>query len=114
KAVLECAQEDMERAVDIIVDISVNGRAPKQDPAIFALALIAGMKNGGAALDRLTEVCRTGTHLFQFVESIQNFRGWGRGLRNAVARWYLEKDPTELAYQLTKYRQRGGWTHRDV
>jgi 60 kDa SS-A/Ro ribonucleoprotein len=31
-----------------------------------------------------------------------------------VGRWYTEKSARDLAYQVTKYRQRKGWTHRDV
>lgn len=39
KAVLACIAEDGPRAVKIISDISDGGRAPKNDPALFALAL---------------------------------------------------------------------------
>ncbi len=41
-------------------------------------------------------------------------RGWGRGLRRAVAGWYTALAPDALAYQTTKYAQRNGWSHRDV
>jgi len=115
--VVRCFHADPERAAKTIADISTEGRAPKNDPAIFALAIGAGHESPAArkaALARVNDVCRIGTHLFQFVEAVQAFRGWGRSLRDAVARWYSEKDPEKLAYQLTKYRQRGGWSHRDV
>jgi 60 kDa SS-A/Ro ribonucleoprotein len=114
QAVLRCITEDGPRAVREIVAISQDGRAPKNDPAIFALALAASADDEHtrrAALDALSDVCRIGTHLFTFASYIENFRGWGRGLRSAVARWY-ERD--DLAYQLIKYRQRGGWSHRDL
>ena len=39
QAVLRCLQLDGRRVVDRIVDISDRGRAPKNDPALFALAL---------------------------------------------------------------------------
>lgn len=112
-----CIKDDGEKTVRRIVDISANGRAPKNDSAIFALALIA--KTGDdtarkAALDALPLVCRTGTHLFAFAEAVQAFGGWGRGTRAAVAKWYADKQPKDLAYQLTKYQQRNGWTHRDL
>jgi len=45
---------------------------------------------------------------------VQQFRGWGRGLRRAVGDWYLAREPDQLAYQVLKYRQREGWSHRDV
>jgi 60 kDa SS-A/Ro ribonucleoprotein len=120
--VLDCAKADPHRTVNRIVEISVEGRAPKNDPAIFALALLASNGNlnanvktaAGLALAAVTQVCRTGTHLFQFVEAVNGLRGWGRGLRRAVANWYLSKDADKLAYQVTKYAQRNGWSHRDV
>jgi 60 kDa SS-A/Ro ribonucleoprotein len=117
KCVLECASNDPKGTVDHIVAISVAGRAPKNDPAIFALALIAANGDQEArslALQAMPQVCRTGTHLFQFVEAVTTLRGWGRALKNAVANWYLSKPADKLAYQVTKYAQRGGWSHRDL
>ena len=59
-------------------------------------------------------MARTGTHLFQFAEFVQGSRGWGRALRRAVGAWYVGQPVERLAYQLVKYRQRGGWSHRDL
>jgi 60 kDa SS-A/Ro ribonucleoprotein len=59
-------------------------------------------------------VCRTGTHLFMFIEFVEKFRGWGKGLRNAVGEWYMDRPLLSLQVQLAKYQQRGGWSHRDV
>lgn len=117
QAVVRCLLEDGPRAVDMIVAVSDSGRAPKNDPAIFALALAASSENEAAraaALASLAKVCRTGTHLFQFAASVNALRGWGRGLRRAVGRWYLERPVEQLAYQAIKYRQRNGWSHRDM
>lgn len=97
--------------------ISIAGRAPKQNPAIFALAAVAGLGNDDArkrALSLLPQVARTGTHLFLFATYVEQFRGWGRGLRNAVAHWYLDRPVDDVAYQVVKYRQREGWSHRDL
>jgi 60 kDa SS-A/Ro ribonucleoprotein len=41
-------------------------------------------------------------------------RGWGKGLRNAIGNWYTEKQPKDLAYQVVKYGQRDGWSHKDL
>ena len=115
--VKDCILEDGVRTVQEIVAISKEGRAPKNDPAIFALAMATALGNEAtrrAALDALPQVCRIGTHLFAFAEYVQTMRGWGRGLRRAVGQWYLEKTPRDLAYQLVKYRQRNGWTHTDT
>jgi 60 kDa SS-A/Ro ribonucleoprotein len=116
QAVVRCFAEDGARAVDMIVAISDAGRAPKNDPAIFALALATASGDAArmAALASVSKVCRTGTHLFQFAESVNGLRGWGRGLRRAVGRWYLERPVDQLAYQVIKYKQREGWSHRDM
>jgi 60 kDa SS-A/Ro ribonucleoprotein len=113
-----CLREDFTRTVDTIVDISVNGRAPKNDPAIFALAYIAGHHKGTPAaqyaLANLNKVCRIGTHLADFLNDVKQFRGWGDSLKNAVAGWYTGRSPYALAKQVTKYSQRNGWSHRDI
>jgi 60 kDa SS-A/Ro ribonucleoprotein len=100
-----------------IVRASDEGRAPKNDPAIFALAMAAGLGDEPTrktALEALPQVARTGTHLFQFATFVEGFRGWGRSLRRAVGRWYAARPVEALAYQAVKYRQREGVTHRDV
>ena len=117
EAVLRCINEDGLRVVAKVVEVSQGGRAPKNDPALFVLAMCAGLgppavKN--AALNMLPLVARIGTHLFNFAEYVQAFRGWGRALRRAVGKWYTDKEPAQLAYQLVKYQQRNGWSHRDL
>jgi len=117
KVVEECLAEDGSRTVARIAEISHSGRAPKNDAAIFALALAAASKDvptRTSAYTALKLVCRTGTHLFQFVRDAKNFRGWSGGLRRAVAAWYGDKKPDKLAYQLLKYQQRHGYSNRDL
>src|ERR671911_1076949 len=117
KAVEACVLEDGPRAVAEIVRVSADGRAPKNDPALYALALAAGVgdtETRRAALAALPRVARTGTHLFQFAVFVQGFRGWGRSLRRAVGRWYAAQGVDAVAYQAVKYRQREGVTHRDL
>ena len=113
EAVARCIDADGLRAVATIVDVSVAGRAPKNDPALFALAMAAGLgdvETRRAALDALPRVARTGTHLFQFAQLVEGFRGWGRSLRRGIGRWYAEQPVDALAYQAVKYRQREGVT----
>ena len=117
QAVERCLAEDGPRAVQEIVRISDEGRAPKNDPATFALAMAAGVGDEPtrkAALEALPQVCRTGTHLFQFATFVEGFRGWGRSLRRAVGQWYTMQPADAIAYQAVKYRQREGVTHRDL
>lgn len=117
KAVEDAVGADGKRAVAAIVAVSREGRAPKNDPALFALAVAAGSGDAEtrkAALEALPQVARTGTHLFQFATFVEGFRGWGRSLRRAVGRWYAARPVDELAYQAVKYRRREGVTHRDL
>lgn len=90
-----------------LVDVSVNGRAYKNSPAIFALAMLfVEGQDKAAARAAVLKVCRTSTHLFEFAQYIENLGGWGRAKRSAIADWYQSKTPDELAYQMVKYRSR--------
>lgn len=117
KVVIECLAEDGPRAVEAIAALSQSGRAPKNDSAVFALALAAADPNAAtraAALEALPRVCRIGTHLFAFTKAVDQFRGWGRGLQRGIGRWYERQSADDLAYQVVKYQQRDGMSHRDV
>lgn len=131
--VMECINEDGPRTVSIITDISQSGRAPKNDQALFALAMCASaggsipdrpgfatlpareawdkaylpaLATRAAAFDALPKVARIATHLFQFITYMEQFRNWGAGMRRAIGQWYTEMDPNKLALQLVKYRSR--------
>lgn len=115
--VVKCIKENGRKTVDQIVSVSDAGRAPKNDPAIFALALCCTFGNEETkkyAYYKITSVCRIGTHIFQFCQAIQDLRGWSAGLRKGVASFYTEKEIDDVAYQVIKYQQRDGWTHKDV
>ncbi|HEV2181966.1 MAG TPA: TROVE domain-containing protein [Gemmatimonadaceae bacterium] len=116
-AVAMCLTEDGLRVVRRVVEVSLSGRAPGNDPAVFVLAMAAAAPDAAtrdAALGALNVVARTGTHLFHWLQYVTAFRGWGRGVRRAVARWYTAKRPADLAYQVLKYRTRDGWSHADA
>jgi 60 kDa SS-A/Ro ribonucleoprotein len=116
--VMDFARTRTEYLVNEIVEISVAGRAPKQNPALFALAAAASLSEDEygrrTALEALPLVARTGTHLFQFIDYLEQFRGWGRAVRRAVAGWYANKPIDDLAYQVLKYRHRGRRSHRQL
>lgn len=117
KAVQQIILEFGAAAVDKIIEIGTSNRAPKHDPALVAFALAVSCGNPeikAYALSQFNKIIRTGTHLFHFVTYIDGRVGWGRSLRRAVGKWYTEKDDKTLAYQLMKYKQRDGWSHRDV
>ena len=109
------------KVVSEIVNFSVEGRAAKQNPIIFALALCARHDDKDtkhAAYDALNKVCRIPTHLFAFVDYCEGLSeggtGWGRAHRRAIQSWYNDKTGKSLAMAVTKYRQREGWSHLDL
>ena len=117
EAVLRCIAADGARVVARIVAVSYEGRAPKNDPALFALALAAKLGDEPtrrAAHAALPRVARIGTHLFHFAEYVKGLGGWGRGTMRAFARWYNDMEAGRLAFQAVKYQSRDGWSHRDV
>lgn len=117
KVVVECAKENAAETVRRIVAVSDGGKAPKNDYAVFALALTAANADQAGkkiAYEAVPKVCRIGTHIFQFASASSELRGWGRGLREAVGNWYKALPAQKMAYQLVKYQQRDGWSHRDL
>lgn len=113
----EASEQSSHDLVDLIVTISTEGRAPKQNPGVFALAIASSHGTDAAkryALSKLPAVARTGTTLFLFAGYVEQFRGWGRSLKRAVAEWYTDKPVDKLAYQAVKYQSREGWSHADL
>lgn len=114
----EAARDNATRLVELIVEISTAGRAPRQQPALFALAVAAGTPGDPAgrraALDALPQVARTASALMTFTRYMRQFRGWGRQARRGVAAWYLDSPTRKLEYQVAKYRHRDGYRHRDL
>lgn len=113
----DCWAVDPVGTASIITDISINGRAPKQNTAIFALALGAVHPNVQArqqAYAAVKHVCRTASHLFQWVNTCFKLgKGTGsRGFKRVLADWYASRSTEQLAYQAIKYRQRDGFTHK--
>lgn len=117
--IVNLIQKDGLRVVQRIVEVSDQGLAVKNAPAIFALAL--AVKHGDtdtkkAAMAALPKIARTSTDMFSFVDQYKNGLGGGIGavVKAGLKNWYLSKADEKLAYQLVKYRQRDGWTHHDV
>lgn len=117
ESVLRAIAKDGVAVVNRVVEISKAGRAPKNDPALFVLALVATYGNQDAkqaAYAAFKDVARIGTHFLHLVDYISQLRSFGRGVKNGLARWYTESDPKWLAEQMVKYGQRDGWSQRDA
>lgn len=111
---------DGPRVVETTVSVSLSGRAPRNTPSIWTLAacsVLGDEETKKRANVTLADVCRTGTHLFGWASALRALNGHGpsgAGQRRALAHWYTNRTPESLAYQMLKYRQREGWTHRDL
>src|SRR3989344_4527553 len=96
--VAACIAEDGVRVVREVVAVSDAGRAPKNTPALFCLAMAAQTGNEAtkvAALAALPKVARIGTHLFELAEAFEAFGGWGRAKKTAFADWYFKPHFTD-------------------
>lgn len=108
---------DAVAAAKLIAKVSTEGLAPKVSPVLFALACAFAYGSNDAkrvARNRFMSIVRTQSHLMEFVSYVNGMRGWGRMLRETVANWYTSTPVDKLAYQMVKYRNRSGWTTKDV
>jgi 60 kDa SS-A/Ro ribonucleoprotein len=120
--VKECLDEDWHKTLGVIADVSQRGLAPKNDPAILALA-IASLDSDRECRREvfktgLRSVCRIPTHLMHFVAYREALGGgWGRGMKRAIQDWYSAtsmEQLKQLAYHAVKYPSRDGWSQRDL
>jgi 60 kDa SS-A/Ro ribonucleoprotein len=114
--VFRCIAAEGVRVVNHVVTLSESGDAPKQQPLLFTLAACSAAEDVDtrrAALAAVDRVCRTATMLFIFNSYCDGMRGWGRGRQRAMKDWY-RRDVNTVAHQAVKYRQREGWTQRDM
>jgi 60 kDa SS-A/Ro ribonucleoprotein len=111
-------KEDGIRVVKRIVDVSVRGLAPKQDHAIFALAVAASegnLETRQLALASVNDVCRTASTFFAFLEELKPLRKLtGRAIRRVISDWYNSRDVDRVAFEAVKYGNRSGWSHADA
>lgn len=119
KAVLWCLDNDPERTLRRVEEISHEGRAPKNDPAIFAIVLGLLHKNVEVrqrAAQAFKIVVRTGSHfilLKKFLVDKSTKRN-GKIVHRMSQGWFNEKNARDLAYQAIKYQQREGWRLKDL
>lgn len=104
-------------AVKMLAEVSDQGLAPKVSPTLFALALAFASKSLAVKREAqkvFSVVVRTHSHLLEFVSYVDELRGWGRLLKETVGHWYTYKGSNTTAFQTLKFRNRSGWTTKDV
>jgi 60 kDa SS-A/Ro ribonucleoprotein len=113
--VRELLKSDSTEVINRTINVSVNGRAKSNSAALFILALAMNTDgvNKQHVKNAVISVARTSTHLFEYAQYLENLGGWGRAKRESIVGWYEAKGD-KLPLQVVKYRQRNGWTHRDM
>ncbi|ULH15874.1 TROVE domain-containing protein [Deinococcus sp. KNUC1210] len=114
----ELVSRDAALALRVTLDVVRRNRAPRPDPALLMLALIAktapDVTDRQAAWAALPEVARTGTMLLHFLAFARALGGWGRLTRRGVANVYETLPTEQLALWAVKYKARDGWSQADA
>jgi TROVE domain len=112
---------------DLLKAVSVGGRAPKQEPILLSLAaaivFAKSPEEKKVAFETLKVCIRIPTHAFMLAgfvrdlsmsKTVNKGKGWGAGFRRAMSHYYISHTGRDLAYHMTKYQNREGWTHADM
>lgn len=104
------------QSIALIGQISDEGLAPRNTPAILALAVAITTPESGRLVGQhdVEKVCRIGTHWLQLAAAIKSLGGWGRHKRAIFARHFENLPVDKLAYDMAKYQQRDGWSQADL
>lgn len=108
--------EDPARVAEEILFAS-DGRAINNSAPILALVILS-MDQSQTAKNAFREifpqVVRTGSHFYEWLSYTKGMRGLGKIVREVGQAWLSREDAKGLAYQLLKYQQRQGFSHRDA
>ncbi|HLP87912.1 MAG TPA: TROVE domain-containing protein [Nostocaceae cyanobacterium] len=116
KTVSQAVAENPDRVAQEIVYAS-DGRAINNSAPLFALVLLSMGESPEAKKafgEIFPQVVRTGSHFYEWLNYTKSLRGFGKVIREAGRNWLSRPDVKGLAYQLLKYQQRQGFTHRDA
>ena len=124
--------------IETIRQVSIEGRAAKQESTLLALATaIVFARTPEAkteALNAVKDCVRILTHMYMLIGYIKIFSkaghptlaapataaaavigsGLGRGIRRVFGEYFYSRTGIEIANLMTKYQNREGWTIKDV
>lgn len=118
-----------ELLLNVIEDYAYNRKCKKQDPLIYLLARCCTYESSKkeyldfrlSAYKLVEKVCTIPTTLFMFCKYCKFFynkyaqsKGWNNLHKRAISDWYKSKNAHDLIYQITKYKDREGYTHKDI
>jgi 60 kDa SS-A/Ro ribonucleoprotein len=108
--------QNPQRVADEILYAS-DGRAINNSAPILALVLLSMGETPEAKAafqTSFSKVVRTGSHFYEWLSYTKSMRGFGKIVREAGKNWLSRDNVKDLAYQLLKYQQRQGFSHRDA
>lgn len=116
-----------EEICNIVRDVYKEGRAPKQDATMMVIGLLCRAEDITIRKTglQLLENFKTISHLYSWKKyhaSIENHttgqksKGFGRAVKRQINDWILSYrgKPEDLAYQITKYMAREGWSFKNI
>lgn len=105
-------------AVRLIGSVSQRGLAPKNDHAIVALAFALGHSNNDVfwtAAQEISNVIRTGTHLYLLMESLKRTGGLRRRrVRTQIGHFLAAQSARSFEMNTVKYGARHNWSMAQV
>jgi 60 kDa SS-A/Ro ribonucleoprotein len=116
EVVFRALAEDPNRVAEEILYAS-DGRSINNSAPIFALVLLSMGEQPEAKKafqEIFPQVVRTGSHFYEWMSYTKSLRGFGKVIREVGKNWLSREDVQGLAYQLLKYQQRNGFSHRDA
>ncbi len=114
--VREAVAENPTKVAEEILYAS-DGRSINNSAPIFALVLLSmgeAPEAKKAFQEIFPQVVRTGSHFYEWLNYTKSLRGFGKVIREVGKNWLSREDVKGLAYQLLKYQQRQGFSHRDA
>lgn len=112
----QCVYEDPRRVAQEILYAS-DGHAINNSAPIFAIVLLSmgeAPEAKQAFMEIFPQVVRTGSHFYEWLSYTKSLRGFGKIVRECGRAWLSNPNAKALAYQLLKYQQRQGFSHRDA
>lgn len=116
-----------EEILKIVQEVYENSRAPKFDNTFLVLAILCRSTDQTIKTQSLQviEKFRTISHLYSWKNfhtgilnplSGEKSKGFGRAVKRGINNWILahREKPLELAYQITKYQAREGWSFKNI
>jgi 60 kDa SS-A/Ro ribonucleoprotein len=116
KVLEQAIATDPERVATEIVYAS-DGKAINNSAPLLALVLLSMGETPAAKkafIEIFPQVVRTGSHFYEWLSYTKSLRGFGKVIQEAGKKWLSKEDVKGLAYQLLKYQQRNGFSHRDA